>query len=115
MIVLLKNRKVVFTGDLVFYRVNPFLKKESGADVDKWIAALDKILKIPNVSLFVPGHGQNGDRSIVESMKTYFEDMKTAANDPSKEKTLKEKYKDWTEVPMMASPGITIDYIRSSK
>ena len=26
MIVLLKNRKVLFTGDLVFYQINPFLK-----------------------------------------------------------------------------------------
>jgi cyclase len=115
MIVLLKNRKVLFTGDLVFHQVNPFLKKESGADVNKWIASLDKILKIPDVIVFVPGHGQTGDRSIVESIKNYFEDMKTAANDPSMEKTLKAKYKDWTEMPMNASPGITIDYIRSGK
>jgi cyclase len=115
MIVLLKNRKVLFTGDLVFHQVNPFLKKESGADVDKWIAALDKILNMPDITIFVPGHGQNGDRSIVESIKNYFEDMKTAANDPSKEKTMKAKYKDWTEMPMNASPGITIDYIQSNK
>ena len=114
-IVLLKKRKVVFTGDLVFYHINPFLKKESGADVDKWIAALDKILKMPDVSMFVPGHGQPGDRSIVEAEKKYFEDMKTAANDPAKEKTMKEKYKDWTEMPMMTSPGVTIDYIRNAK
>jgi len=113
MIVLLKNRKMVFTGDLVFYRINPFLKKESGADVGKWIAALDKILNIPGITMFVPGHGKNGDRAIVESLKNYFEDMKTAANDPSKEKAMKAKYKDWPEVPMSASPGITIDYIRN--
>jgi glyoxylase-like metal-dependent hydrolase (beta-lactamase superfamily II) len=112
MIVLLKNRKVVFTGDLVFYHINPFLKKESGADVDKWIAALHKILSIPGITMFVPGHGQPGDRSIVEAELGYFEDMKTAANNPSKETTMKEKYKDWTEMPMMTSPGITIDYIR---
>jgi len=115
MIVLLKNRKVVFTGDLVFYHINPFLNKESGADVDKWITALVKILNISGVTMFVPGHGKPGDRSVVEMMKNYFKDMKTAANDPSKEKTLKEKYKDWTEMPMMASPGVTIDYIRNTK
>jgi cyclase len=115
MIVLLKNRKVVFTGDLVFYHINPFLMKDSRADVAKWIAVLDKILAMPDVTLFVPGHGQPGDRSIVIAMKNYFEDMKTAANDPSKENAMKEKYKDWKEMPMMNSPGITIDYIRSSK
>jgi len=115
MIVLLKNRNVVFTGDLVFCHINPFLKKESGADVDKWIVALDKILSIPRITMFVPGHGQPGDRSIVEALRGYFEDMKAAANDPSKETTMKEKYKDWTEMPMMTSPGITIDFIRNNK
>ena len=112
MIVLLKNHNVLFTGDLVFYKVNPFLKKESGADVDKWIAALNKIRMIPGIKTFVPGHGQTGDKSIVESMKTYFEDMKMAAQDPSKEAALKAKYKEWTAMPGMASPGVTIDYIR---
>jgi glyoxylase-like metal-dependent hydrolase (beta-lactamase superfamily II) len=115
MIVLLKYRNVVFTGDLVFYHINPFLKKESGANVDKWIAALDKILRIPGITMFVPGHGQPGDRSIVEAERGYFEDMKAAANDPSKENTMKEKYKDWSEMPMMTSTGVTIDYIRNEK
>jgi cyclase len=115
MIVLLKNRKVVFTGDLVFYQINPFLKRESGANVDKWITALDKILIMRDVTMFIPGHGQPGNRSIVEAERGYFEDMKTAANDPSKEKTMKEKYKTWSELPIMTSPGITIDYIRSNR
>jgi cyclase len=115
MIVLLKNNKVLFTGDLVFHQVNPVLKKESGANVDDWIKALDKILGIQGVTMYIPGHGQNGDRSIVVGMKNYFEDMKTAANDPSKEKSIKEKYRDWRELPMMSSPGVTIDYIRNDK
>ena len=115
MIVLHKNRKVVFTGDLVFFQINPFLKKESGANVDKWILALDKILMMRDVTMFIPGHGQPGDRSIVEAERIYFEDMRTAANDPSKEKTLKARYKDWQEMPMMTSPGVTIDYIRNNK
>jgi cyclase len=115
MIVLLKNRKVVFTGDLVFNQINPFLIKDSGADVDKWITVLDKMLKIRNVTMFVPGHGKTGDRSIVESMKRYFEDMRIAAKDPTQEEALKSKYKGWTEMPMMTSPGVTIGYIRSSK
>ena len=112
MIVVLKNRQVVFTGDLVFNHINPFLKEESGANVDLWILALDKILKIPDVKMFVPGHGKPGDKSIVEPLKQYFEDMKTAANDPSQEDAMKSRYKDWAEIPMMTSPEITIDYIR---
>jgi cyclase len=112
MVVLLKNRKVLFTGDLIFHNVNPFLIRESGANVDKWIGALDQMLKMPGIGMVVPGHGATGDMTMIESMKTYFLDMKSAAADPSREKDIKLKYKDWMEVPMMTSPGTTIDYIR---
>ncbi|MEI7724725.1 MAG: MBL fold metallo-hydrolase [Bacteroidota bacterium] len=112
MVVLLKNRKVLFTGDLIFHNVNPFLVKKSGANVDKWIGALDQILKLPDVAMVVPGHGENGDQKTISSMRNYFLDMKIAAADPSKEKEMKLKYKDWLEIPMMTSPGATIDFIR---
>ena len=112
MVVWLKTRKVLFAGDLIFYKVNPFLKRESGANVDKWIGALDEMLKIPDVGLVIPGHGEPGDKAMINSMRAYFLDMKNAAADPSKEKELKLKYKDWMELPMMTSPGATIDYIR---
>jgi glyoxylase-like metal-dependent hydrolase (beta-lactamase superfamily II) len=112
MVVLLRNHKVLFTGDLIFGNINPFLNRESGANVDKWISALDEVLKIPGFELVIPGHGASGDRSMIESLRTYFLDMKSAAADPSREKEMKLKYKDWTELPMMTSPGATIDYIR---
>jgi cyclase len=112
MVVLLRNHRVLFTGDLIFANINPFLNRESGANVDKWITALDEVLKIPGFDLVVPGHGASGDKSMIESLRTYFLDMKLAAADPSREKEMKLKYKGWTELPMMTSPGATIDYIR---
>lgn len=112
MVVLLRSRKVLFAGDLIFNNVNPFLKRESGANVDKWIGALDQMLKMPDIGMVVPGHGLTGDKAMITSMRNYFLDMKIAAADPSKEKEIKEKYKDWTQLPMMTSPGATIDYIR---
>ena len=112
MVVLLKTRKVLFAGDLIFHNVNPFLKRVSGANVDKWTGALEQMLKMPGVEMVVPGHGTTGNRAMIESMRDYFLDMKTAASDPSKEKEMKAKYKDWLELPMMTSPGATIDYIR---
>ncbi len=114
MVVLLRNRKVLFAGDLIFHNVNPFLKRESGANVDKWIGALDQMLKLPDIGMVVPGHGLSGDKAMITSMRNYFLDMKIAAADPSKEKEMKEKYKDWTQLPMMTSPGATIDYIRNA-
>jgi glyoxylase-like metal-dependent hydrolase (beta-lactamase superfamily II) len=112
MVVYLVNRKVLFTGDLVFDQINPFLNRSSGADVDRWIAALDNLMLMPDMNLLVPGHGKVGGIGLASSMRQYFSDMKTAAANPSEEKRMKEKYKGWVSMPMMATPGITIKYIR---
>jgi glyoxylase-like metal-dependent hydrolase (beta-lactamase superfamily II) len=114
MVVYLKNRNTVFTGDLVFHDINPFLKRESGADVEKWVSALEKLRNIPDLQTVVPGHGKTGGPELIFSMIGYFEDMKKAAVKPAKEKILVEKYKDWVNLPMMTSPGTTIEYIRNS-
>jgi glyoxylase-like metal-dependent hydrolase (beta-lactamase superfamily II) len=103
---------VLFTGDLVFHEVNPVLMKKSGASVDKWIVALNTILTRWDVKMLVPGHGPTGGRELTVQMKQYFEDMKLAAKDPSKAKKLEAKYKDWITMPTMASPAMTVDYIR---
>jgi len=42
-------------------------------------------------------------------MKYYFGDMRVSAKDTAQEESMKTKYKDWTEMPMMTSPGITIN------
>jgi cyclase len=115
LVVYLKTRKILFSGDLIFHHVNPVLKKESGADVDKWMAVLDRILALPEVEQIVPGHGAVDGKEMAVSLKTYFTDMKFAAKNPSLAPTLKDKYKDWIELPMMASPQKTIDYINETK
>lgn len=112
MVVLLKNRKVLFTGDLVFHKVNPYLGEEAGADLKKWMEALDRIIALPGVEILVPGHGEPGDISIAGEMKSYFTDMSLAAADPSKEKEMIAKYKDWTTVKPALSPENTIEFIR---
>jgi glyoxylase-like metal-dependent hydrolase (beta-lactamase superfamily II) len=114
MVVYLKNRKTLFSGDLIFHHINPFLKKESGADVDKWMAALHLILNKFDLEKVIPGHGSIGGKELVLSMIDYFGDMKAAVKDPSRASVLKAKYKDWVEMPMMTSPQATIDYIREA-
>jgi cyclase len=113
-VVYLKNRKVLFSGDLIFHHINPFLKNESGADVDKWMAALNVILHNFELEKVVPGHGTIGGKEMVQSMVDYFADMKVAAKDPARASELKAKYKDWVELPMMTSSQVTIDYIRKA-
>jgi len=112
LVVYLSNHNVLFTGDLIFNRVNPVLKEESGARVSQWIHVLDIILSRWGESKIVPGHGQVGDKEMVVTMRQYFIDMTTAAMDPSKENQLKDAYKDWMKLPGMSSPEKTIEYIK---
>ena len=105
-VVYLSNRHILFTGDLVFNRINPVLKKESGANVSCWIGLLDTMLNRWGDSKIVPGHGQIGNKEIVIAMRQYFIDMTAGKID---------KYKDWMTMPSMASPEKTIEYIKSSE
>jgi cyclase len=114
MVVYLVNHKVLFGGDLIQNKTNPFLKKESGADADKWIMALDRIIKGFDIAIIVPGHGKTGGRELASTMKEYFVDMKTAAADPQNETELIAKYASWQRMPTMASPEITIKYIKEN-
>jgi cyclase len=112
LVVFLKKKKILFTGDLVFHDINPVLKKESGADVEKWITVLGKLLTGYEASTVIPGHGSIGGMELIGSMKQYLEDMRTAAINPGQEKIMIEKYKEWRQIPNMTSPEITIGYIR---
>jgi glyoxylase-like metal-dependent hydrolase (beta-lactamase superfamily II) len=111
-IVYIKSRKLLFSGDLIINKTNPVLNKESGANVERWIKILDLILK-KDIKTIVPGHGNVGDKELASSLKRYFEDMTMAANDPSRASELKAKYKDWTKMPFFATPDKTISYIKS--
>jgi glyoxylase-like metal-dependent hydrolase (beta-lactamase superfamily II) len=115
MIVILKKRKLLISGDLVFYNMNPVLNFKSGADVDKWIAVLKRILARNDYNKIVPGHGILGGKELAESLIKYFDDMKAAAADPAKAKEIKTKYKDWMTMPMMANPDKTIEFINAGK
>jgi cyclase len=111
MVVYLANRNIIFTGDLVFYHVNPVLMTKSGANIHKWMTVLEILRVRWQNPIVVPGHGKVGGKEMFDDLLTYFTDMKTAASEPVKADAIKEKYKDWTQMPMMASPQMTIDFI----
>jgi glyoxylase-like metal-dependent hydrolase (beta-lactamase superfamily II) len=114
-IVYLEKRRVLFTGDLVFNKINPVLKKESGANADSWSLALNAMLMGWEISGVVPGHGAVGTKDIIVNMKEYLEDMLDAAENPGNMNKLKSKYKNWVEIPDMTSPEKTIEYIKAEK
>ena len=112
MVVYLVKRKVLFSGDLVQNKINPFLKKESGANVDKWIQVLDRIMKGFEMVTIIPGHGKIGGKELVTTMYQYFTDMKSAADDAQKEPALVAKYATWQKMPGISSPENTIKFIK---
>jgi glyoxylase-like metal-dependent hydrolase (beta-lactamase superfamily II) len=112
MVVFLLNRKILFSGDLVQNKINPFLKKESGANVDKWIQVLERIIKGFDMVTIVPGHGKIGGKELAVTMFQYFTDMKTAVIDMQKEPELVAKYASWQKMPGVSSPENTIKYIK---
>jgi glyoxylase-like metal-dependent hydrolase (beta-lactamase superfamily II) len=114
-VVYLENRRLLFTGDLIFNHVNPVLEKESGSSVSLWIRVLDVIRNRWENSRIVSGHGAIGGRELVEAERQYFQDMTAAALESGKESQMTEAYKDWLKLPGMSSPARTIEYIRMTE
>jgi cyclase len=114
MVVYLEKHNVLFTGDLIFNKINPVLKSESGAKVSSWIKKLDLIINRWSECKIVPGHGKIGDIEMVKSMRQYFIDMTEAAVNPEKQKSLTAKYSDWQGRPGWNSAENTVDYIKKT-
>lgn len=114
LVVWMEKRKILVTGDLVFNKINPALIKEDGSDVNKWIKALDGLFVNRSCEAVIPGHGELGGTEIINEMKQYFIDMKSAAGNSDRIKQIKLKYKEWMNMPLMASTGRTIDFIKEN-
>jgi glyoxylase-like metal-dependent hydrolase (beta-lactamase superfamily II) len=113
LVVYFHNRKVLFTGDIVFNGCNPFLQKEKGSNVEGYIQALNRLLDLGEINTVVPGHGKPGGKEILLQMRNYFSDMLLASKNPQKEKEIIRKYRCLVTMPLVSSPAITIRYIRS--
>ena len=61
------EQKTLFTGDLVFNKMHPWL---GNGDPDNWIDVLDK-LKSLNPSYVIPGHGEVADATSITTMQDY--------------------------------------------
>lgn len=71
-IVLLPDRGVVFTGDLLFHGGHPVVWH---GPVANWITACDRMLAIDGVDTVVPGHGPVTGPATVAGFKEYFEHL----------------------------------------
>jgi cyclase len=114
LVVYLKKRKVLFTGDLVFNQIHPAIIEEDGTDIINWKSILTLMYKTFDARIVVPGHGMQGGKEMIMSQLVYFNDMDEAASNPVSAKELIKKYSGWMKIPMGSSPEKTIDYIRKT-
>lgn len=63
----LPDERVVFCGDLLFYKVTPFLVEGS---FPGWLDVLDRLLAL-DARAYVPGHGPVADRDGVRELRDY--------------------------------------------
>jgi glyoxylase-like metal-dependent hydrolase (beta-lactamase superfamily II) len=110
-VVYLHKRKMLFAGDVVLNKQVPALVSHA-ADPDGYMKAFDLLIKQFDIQTVVPGHGPVGGIEVINNFRQYFLDMQTAANDDSKKEELVAKYNDWTQVPMIMSPGATIGLLK---
>ena len=104
--VYLHKRKMLFGGDVILNKQAPALL--GVANPEGYLTAFNMLLKQFDIQKIVPGHGSVGGIELIDNFRQYFLDMKTAATDESKKDELVAKYKDWTQIPVLMSPGRTI-------
>lgn len=105
LVVYLNKRKMLFAGDLVLNHVAPAII--NGANPYGYLMAFDSLQSWFAIDKVVPGHGDIGGPEVINNFRAYFNDMKTAAADPSREKELLARYSDWRQIPMLMSPSAT--------
>jgi cyclase len=117
--VYLHNRKMLFAGDVILNKAAPaispkFLFSKYHADPNGYLKAFDLVEKRFDIAKVVPGHGDFGGIEVIDNYRTFFNDMKTAASDPTKKSELLDKYKDYRQIPLVMSPEALVRSFKSS-
>jgi glyoxylase-like metal-dependent hydrolase (beta-lactamase superfamily II) len=113
-IVYLKNRKLLVTGDIVFLGRHPVLF-DKGCNVATWIGVLDSLSNRSDIASLVPGHGPVSNKSALQTIRDYFVLISDAIDNASKLAELKAKYKGYASIPGMASFDKTVSFIRAQR
>ena len=108
-LVLVRERSVLFTGDLVETRLFPifpwFPPQDADVSGSRWIAVLERIEQL-RADVLVPGHGEVGSAELATAAREYMLDVqaRVRAAGPQRsaedlkaelEPDLRERYADW--------------------
>jgi glyoxylase-like metal-dependent hydrolase (beta-lactamase superfamily II) len=108
-IVFVRERGVLFTGDLVENRLFPifpwFPPQDADVSGSRWIAVLERIEGM-DAGIVVPGHGEVGGGELVTAVRDYMLDMQARVREAGAgrsadqvkaelEPAVRERYSDW--------------------
>ncbi|MFC1744759.1 MBL fold metallo-hydrolase [Candidatus Riflebacteria bacterium] len=108
-------RKLLTTGDIFFHKIHPVFQNYAGTNVQKWIAALDKLAKELKFDKVLPGHGQMASRQNLLEFKNYLLDLQMTAKGDMPFKVLHDKYAEWQNVPYLSSLNKNLNYVRNNQ
>ncbi len=114
-VVYLKNRKLLITGDLVFLGMHPAVLTKNGASITSWITLLDDLKNRYDIRKLVPGHGKVSDVNALAVMKEYFVSIGEAIGNREKLEDLKKKYDNYFSLPGLTSFNKTVKFIENEK
>jgi len=77
---------ILVMGDLVFNGLHPFIDRSAGANTAGWRKSLNEAMKLcDDKTLVIPGHGANGDKSILATQIQYFDRLQSTVEGAMKE------------------------------
>jgi len=89
-VLFLPEEKILFTGDLVFKNMHPFMGE---SDPENWAKILDILYQL-KPEIIIPGHGPAGSAEDLQTMKKYFGDIKILVQDFINDSLPRTKMKD---------------------
>lgn len=114
-VVYLKKRRLLVTGDLVFIDMHPALYAKSGANAASWINVLDDLKERYMTKNLLPGHGKVSDENALAALKEYFVSIHDAIGSSGKLAGLKKKYVSYFALPFMTSFDRSVKFIENEK
>lgn len=111
-IVYLEKRRLLMTGDLVFVDWNPVLRRDSGADVEKWMQVLDRLRTDYAIETVLPGHGPITRTKVLEDQREYFAAIVAAGSDAEKVAAVRKKYSGYYSLPFLSGFDRTVAYVQ---
>jgi glyoxylase-like metal-dependent hydrolase (beta-lactamase superfamily II) len=100
LVVYLKNRQVLFTGDVVLNGYHPYFDDNVGSNFDNYLMSFDRFQKEFVIKSVVPGHGDDGGPELIDDFRQYFNDMMEASTDPAKMDEMRAKYANYLSAPI---------------